>query len=255
MHIKKRIIAANWKSQLTFKQTTVLCENNAQSFIALASTPYAELALFPSYESLFGMNTLFADTNVAYGAQNCSAYQLGAYTGEVAAQSLAELGCTYTLVGHSERRLYAKEDDATIALKMERLLEVGVQPIVCVGETRAEHEAQATKAALERQLMPIFERLVMSQAKKPAICIAYEPVWAIGTGLVPQQEYIVDIIAWLSSTCAAAVPTASYRFLYGGSITVHNASSIAMLPGLDGLLIGSASLDFQNLQKIVSSLC
>ncbi len=162
------------------------------------------------------------------------------------AQSLKEVGCTYCIVGHSEIRRDLQETGADIAQKVERILEQDMQPIICIGESKQEYEAQETFTVLGKQLKLILP--ILKQSSAP-ICIAYEPIWSIGTGIIPEAPYLQKVFDWLSTTTKN---NPYIRLLYGGSVNDTNAAQLLTLAHVDGFLIGGASLDFQKFQKIVS---
>lgn len=210
-----------------------------------------ELIICPSFIALEDACTQTHGTRLHIGAQNCSEYQMGPYTGEVDAASLASIGCKYAIVGHSERRLHYHETDEIIGNKIARLLENNITPIVCVGEQALSTSIKQTQEALHKQLVPIIAN--SNQAK--TILVAYEPIWAIGTGITPTMDHLKTIVGWLAHTLATTLPGTSVYVLYGGSVSETNAAEILAIPGLDGLLVGNASLDFQKFQNIVSLSC
>ena len=179
-------------------------------------------------------------SHVAWGAQDCSAHRAGAYTGEVSATMLTEFGCSHVIVGHSERRALHGETDALVAAKAEQALAAGLVPIVCVGETLDERERGETAEVVERQLRAVVELLGAAAA---SIVVAYEPVWAIGTGKTASPEEAQAVHAHLRSVLHAATQRAStQRILYGGSVKADNAAQLYAQPDIDGGLIGGASL-------------
>jgi triosephosphate isomerase len=182
----------------------------------------------------------FAGSDMRWGAQDCSVHEQGAYTGEVSAAMLAEFGCRYAIVGHSERRQYHRESDQLVADKAKAVLARGVTPIVCVGESLAEREAGETDAVVKRQLSAVIHTLAHCAGE---MVVAYEPVWAIGTGrtATPQQAQAVHAV--LRAQLQAATPHADQmRILYGGSVKADNAATLFAQPDIDGGLIGGASL-------------
>jgi triosephosphate isomerase len=179
-------------------------------------------------------------SDVRWGAQDCSAHEQGAYTGEVSAVMLAELGCRYAIVGHSERRAMHAESDQLVADKAKAALGRGVTPIVCVGETLVQREAGQTEAVVKRQLSAVIHTLAHCAGE---MVVAYEPVWAIGTGLSASPEQAQAVHALLRAQLRAAAPHADVmKILYGGSVKPDNALALFSQPDIDGGLIGGASL-------------
>jgi triosephosphate isomerase len=184
---------------------------------------------------------LLGGSPVAWGAQDVSAHEQGAYTGEVAAAMVAEFGTTYAIVGHSERRAYHRESGELVATKAQRSLAAGLTPIVCVGETLDEREAGATREIVGAQLDAVLELLSTEEAAR--IVVAYEPVWAIGTGKSATSEQAQEVHAFLRSRLAAkGAEVADVPLLYGGSVKPDNAAELFRQPDIDGGLIGGASL-------------
>lgn len=178
--------------------------------------------------------------DIAWGAQDVSAHAQGAYTGEVSAAMLADFGCRYALVGHSERRQYHAESDALVADKARAALARGITPIVCVGETLAQRDAGETEAVVKRQLSVVIHALAHCAAE---MVVAYEPVWAIGTGRTASPEQAQAVHALLRTQLQAATPQAArIPLLYGGSVKPDNAAALFAQPDIDGGLIGGASL-------------
>ena len=181
-----------------------------------------------------------AGSDVRWGAQDCSVHASGAYTGEVSAGMLAEFGCRYVIVGHSERRQYHGETDQLVADKAKAALAKGVTPIVCVGETLAQREAGETAAVVKRQLSAVIHTLAHCAGE---MVVAYEPVWAIGTGKVASPEQAQAVHALLRAQLKAATPKAdAMQILYGGSMKPDNAASLLAQADIDGGLIGGAAL-------------
>jgi triosephosphate isomerase len=177
-------------------------------------------------------------TAVTWGAQNVSEHRGGAYTGEVAATMLADFGCRYAIVGHSERRQLYAETDAAVAAKALSALAAGITPIVCVGETLAQRESGATEGVVLSQLAAVLDAVGHEAAM---LVVAYEPVWAIGTGRTASPEQAQSVHATLRAALAAA-GAADIALLYGGSVKSDNASALFAMPDIDGGLIGGASL-------------
>jgi len=179
---------------------------------------------------------------LALGAQNVSEFAPGAYTGEVSASMLAEVGCAYTLVGHSERRALFGESDIQVAAKFDAAQKAGLVPVLCVGETLAEREAGLTEKVVGRQLDAVLDAAVAGGLARALV--AYEPVWAIGTGRTASSQQAQDVHAFLRERIAArdATIAAGVRILYGGSVKPANAAELFAMPDVDGGLIGGASL-------------
>ncbi|NUZ08128.1 triose-phosphate isomerase [Piscinibacter koreensis] len=187
-------------------------------------------------------------SGIAWGAQDCSRHESGAFTGEVSAPMLAEFGCRYVLVGHSERRQYHRESDNDVADKAKIALAHRLTPVVCVGETLAEREAGATEAVVKRQLSAVIHGVGHCIAQ---IVVAYEPVWAIGTGRTASPEEAQAVHALLRGQLAAAtVHARDMRILYGGSVKADNAAALFAQPDIDGGLVGGAALDAQGFSAI-----
>lgn len=241
---KPLLYVANWKMQLPYTKAVEFARDNKHNFINLAKQSNAALVLCPSFDALSSIATLFNDNTILIGAQNCAPYPVGAYTGEVSVQSLQEIGCRYCIVGHSERRTYFHETDELIAQKIKLLQAHNIAPIVCIGETKEQHAKKEIHAVLRAQLEAVepFEHII----------IAYEPVWAIGTGIPATTSYIQEIFDWIAQECEKHIG-AHYTLLYGGSVNGENAKELKAISGLGGFLIGNASLDFQKFQNIVLS--
>lgn len=197
-----------------------------------------EVAVCVPFPYLYQTRSLLEGTGISWGAQDVSPHEKGAYTGEVAAPMLADFACRWVLVGHSERRSYQAESDTLVAEKTAAALAAGLTPVVCVGETLQEQEAGQTHAVIERQLAPVLALGVESVSR---LVIAYEPVWAIGTGLTATPEQAQDIHAMIRQRLEAA-GAGQVRILYGGSVKASNAASLFAMPDIDGALVGGAAL-------------
>ena len=234
----RRLVVANWKMSLTPAASVALADH-----IAAAGVPAGmDTALAPSFGALDGVGRRLMGSGIALAAQDVSPETAGAFTGEVSAASLKELGVSIGLVGHSERRQRHGEAGPLLARKIERLVECGIAPLTCVGETRAERDAGRTQAVLTAQLAALDG----FPAPPPGFALAYEPVWAIGTGLSATPAMAAEAHAVLREALSArwgAAAAASIRILYGGSVTPANAPELFLQPGVDGGLVGGASLD------------
>ena len=242
------LFVANWKLNKSFAQSLDFCTTHKADLKKLSSQTNVELVICPSFPALFSVNELLSDTMVHLGGQTCSAYETGPYTGQVSAQSLKEVGCNYCIVGHSEQRQYAGVTNKDVAEAAKNLCALEIEPIICIGETKEQFQKKQTMKALELQLDLVLGAIKNTQQQ---ITIAYEPVWSIGTGTVPQNDYLKEIVANVSSILSK-VHYGPWRIIYGGSVSKETISSFHEISSLAGFLIGSASLDFQKFEKIVS---
>jgi triosephosphate isomerase len=209
----------------------------------IAARPFVcDVAVCVPFPYLSETAVALAGSDIRWGAQDCSAHEQGAYTGEVSAGMLHEFGCRYAIVGHSERRAYHAESDQLVADKAKAALARGVTPIVCVGETLAQREAGETDAVVKRQLSAVIHTLGHCVGE---MVVAYEPVWAIGTGKTATPEDAQEVIGALRNRLADAYGNTAdrVRILYGGSVKGNNIASIMAQPDIDGALVGGASLD------------
>ncbi|QDH69816.1 triose-phosphate isomerase [Marilutibacter alkalisoli] len=236
--MRRRIVAGNWKLHGDRKFAASLLD----AVVAAGTPAGVERIILPPFPYLGELVAKYAGKGLEFGAQDVSSNEKGAYTGEVCAAMLADVGARYTLVGHSERRQYHAEDSALVARKFMAAKAAGVTPILCVGETLAEREADRTEARLREQLAPLFES-GGAQVFDGAV-VAYEPVWAIGTGKTATPELAQQVHAFIRSEIAEhdARIAGSLPILYGGSVKADNAAALFTQPDVDGGLIGGASL-------------
>ncbi|ELA00099.1 triosephosphate isomerase [Cupriavidus sp. HMR-1] len=234
--MRQKLVIGNWKMHGSLAANAALLEG------IKAAPARAKLAVCAPFPYLAQCQTLLSGSQVAWGAQDVSAEARGAFTGEVAASMLGEFGCGYALVGHSERRTYHGETDAVVAAKALRALEFDIVPVVCVGETLAEREAAQTEAVVGRQLQAVLDALSIEQLGR--IVLAYEPVWAIGTGKTATSAQAQEVHAALRARVAAKDVGVAARMaiLYGGSVKPDNAVELFSMSDIDGGLIGGASL-------------
>jgi triosephosphate isomerase (TIM) len=233
--MRRKLIVGNWKMHGSRPA-------NAELLAALiAARPFScDVAVCAPFVFLNDTAATLANHDIRWGAQDVSAHEQGAYTGEVSAAMLAECGCRYAIVGHSERRGNHAESDALVAHKAQAALARGVTPIVCVGETLAEREAGQTEAVVKRQLSAVIHTLAHCAAE---MVVAYEPVWAIGTGRTATPEQAQAVHAVLRAQLQAATGRAQQmQILYGGSVKPDNAATLLAQADIDGGLIGGASL-------------
>jgi len=207
---------ANWKMYLSYKQEIQFFSSHKKQFIELAQQNNATIALFPSYVSLDALSQETKNTGIVIGAQDCSAEIPGTFTGQVSAQSLAQLGCTFCLVGHSELRKLG-QINGQVVQKIIRLYENKITPVICIGETEAEYKQDETTHVIKQQLIPILD---LPYLKK--MIIAYEPVWAIGSHKTPRPDEIEQVFAYIDSIIKESDKKLDYRLVYGGSVTSSN---------------------------------
>ena len=244
---KKKLIAGNWKMNGSLAANEVLLN----ALIAGLGDVACDVAVAVPAPYLAQVQALTAGTAVAAAAQDVSRYESGAYTGEVSVAMLKDFGVRYALVGHSERRQYHGETDVAVAEKAQRALAAGVTPIVCVGETLEEREAGQTEAVVKRQLAAVIH---LNGHCISEIVVAYEPVWAIGTGRTASPEQAQAVHAVLRAQLAAASEHADrIRLLYGGSMNAGNAAQLLAQPDIDGGLVGGASLKAADFLQIIAA--
>jgi triosephosphate isomerase len=238
--MKKKLIAGNWKmnGSLAANETLV------KGLLAGLGAPSVYLAQ---------CQALLAGSAIALGAQDLSEHEMGAFTGEISGAMLQEFGVRYCIVGHSERRQYHFETDALVAVKAQRALACGITPIVCVGETLTEREAGKTEEVVKRQLAAVIHANGHCISE---VVVAYEPVWAIGTGKTASIEQAQQVHAVLRQQLQAASSQADrIQIIYGGSMNAANAAELLAQPDIDGGLVGGASLKVPDFLSIIASAC
>ncbi len=247
--MRKRIIAGNWKMNKTVTEAAELARAVVGQMTAATET---EVVLCPPFTDLTAVAAAIAGTPVKLGGQNLHWEEKGAFTGEVSAAMLLSAGCTYVIIGHSERRQYFGETDETVNLKVKAALKAGLIPILCVGETLAERQGDETAVVVERQVRAALDGL--SDDQVAGLVIAYEPVWAIGTGVVAttaQAQEVHALIRTLVGKLYNVQVAAALRIQYGGSMKPDNAGQLLAQKDIDGGLIGGASLDARSFLDIV----
>jgi len=244
------LVAGNWKMHGNRASNRALLDGVVGGIAGLEGVECAVCVPFPY---LGEVAARIANTKLACGAQNVSEHAQGAYTGEVSAAMLAEFGCRYVIVGHSERRQLYGESDAQVAAKFCVVQSAGMTPILCVGETLAERDGEKTESVVRRQLEAVLA-VAKGRAFASAV-LAYEPVWAIGTGRNATPEQARDLHAFLRARVARedAAVARELRILYGGSVRAANAAALFAMPEVDGGLIGGASLVAQEFLAIASA--
>ena len=247
---RKKLMAANWKMYKTAEQT----RDFFQAFLPLVSgEDGSDIVVCPPFTSLSTAVAAAEQSHVGIGAQNMYWEKEGAFTGEISAAMLLALGCTHAIIGHSERRQYFGETDDTVNLKLKSALVADLTPIVCVGEVLEEREAGLTEDVLRRQCLRAFHALSAKKAAK--LVVAYEPVWAIGTGKTATPQMASEAHQLIRGEAAKAFGeefAGNLRILYGGSVKPENAASLMAEEEIDGALIGGASLDPKSFAAIVN---
>ena len=245
--VRRPLVVGNWKMNGS------AASNEALLAALKAALPFgdAEVSVCVPAVYLHEVAESLHGGAVRWGAQDCSSHEAGAYTGEISAAMLAEFGCCHVIVGHSERRALHGESDGLVAQKAAAALKHGLVPILCVGETLAEREAGQTEAVVDRQLAAAIALL---DKRIDGVVIAYEPVWAIGTGKTASPAEAQAVHAFLRNTLATAgAASGSLRILYGGSVKADNAAELLALPDVDGALVGGASLEVDTFVAIVDA--
>ncbi len=238
--MRKKMVAGNWKmhaSRVEARELFSAIKEGADAFSAI------DIVVFPSFIHLQQAEKILADSLVAWGGQNLYLNNAGAFTGEISGPMLVDYGCQYVLVGHSERRMLFHEDVNLVAAKFRVAQQFGLQPILCVGETLEQRQQKQTQDIIKQQLASVIEA-VSIDAFRHAV-IAYEPVWAIGTGLTATPDQAQEVHAFIRNLLAeySAEAAKNTRLLYGGSVKADNAKGLFSMPDIDGGLVGGASLD------------
>lgn len=238
--MRKPLIAGNWKLNGSREANAALVQGIVNNIEASAS---CDIMVCPPFVYLREVGELLSGTNVLLGAQNVAIESNGAFTGEVSAAMLKDIGASYAIVGHSERRALYGETDVVVAAKFQAAQAADLQPILCIGETLEEREAGVTMDVVDRQIRAVLDTAGVGAFESSVV--AYEPVWAIGTGLTATPEQAQDVHAHIRGVISAANAKigASLRILYGGSVKGGNAAELLAMDDIDGGLIGGASLD------------
>jgi triosephosphate isomerase (TIM) len=245
---RRPLIVGNWKLWGTRAQAADYCER-----LSVGSEPPADVGICPPFTALDVCVERLSGSGVAVYAQNMHQESTGAYTGEVSAEMLVEAGVDGVVLGHSERRQYNCETDRALQEKVPAALAAGIQPILCVGESEEERERDETQRKLRSQVQEALEKV--ADERLPDVVIAYEPIWAIGTGKVATPEIAQDAIAFIRALVGDRSRDAAetVRILYGGSVKPDNAAEILEEPDVDGALVGGASLDPEGFAQIVAA--
>ncbi|MBT3878697.1 MAG: triose-phosphate isomerase [Candidatus Scalindua sp.] len=248
--MKKQFIAGNWKMNLTLEKAKALVKELCNG---LADSEAVDVGIFPSFVYLKDICDILKGHNVFVGAQNMNMEKSGAFTGEVSGEMLRDIGCTHVIVGHSERRAIYQETNSMVNAKIKAALSNDLCPILCVGESQEERDADKTREIVEGQLSGGLEDLTSEQVE--GLTIAYEPVWAIGTGKTATPEQANEVHAFIRNIIRSKYnddTAQSIRIQYGGSVNSKNAKDLLGQPEIDGALVGGASLDSNSFLDIVS---
>jgi len=238
MSERRKLVAGNWKMHGCLTRNRDLMAEVLAGCDGLS----CDVLVCPPYPYLAQMQAMLSGSRVALGAQNLSEHAEGAFTGEVAPAMLGDFGCSHVLVGHSERRSLYGESDAVVAEKFAAAQKVGLVPVLCIGETLAEREAGETLAVVGRQLLAVVERAGIKALERAVV--AYEPVWAIGTGLTATPQQVQEVHAGIRALLGARDDSVAAKVLvlYGGSVKPQNAAELFGQPDVDGGLVGGAAL-------------
>ena len=242
-------IAGNWKMNCNVKEAGEIAEN-LSSLECLSSN--IEVAVFPPFILLPEVYQKLHSSTILIGAQDCSQYSNGAYTGQVSLEMLREFGCSHVILGHSERRTLLNESSSIVKLKSIKAVNYGLKPIICIGETLLERENHTYLSTIEKQLknsLPDFNEIDYQDKE---IIIAYEPIWAIGTGKVASEKNIYEIHTFIYNLLINDFNyIKNFKIIYGGSVKSSNASIIRNIKNVDGVLVGGASIDAKEFIEII----
>ncbi len=249
--MRKRIIAGNWKMNKTLDEAVGLVESLKEK---VGKQTSVDVVLCPPFTNLKSVHDIISDSPIGLGAQNIFWEEKGAFTGEISADMLKSVGCDYVILGHSERRQFFHETDETVSKKIQRALQANLTPIVCVGEMLSQREAGETQDVVGSQIKGCLQTLSKEQVSR--LIIAYEPIWAIGTGVVATPEQAQDVHSFIRTKLTELYDedlAQSVRIQYGGSMKPGNASELLSQPDIDGGLIGGASLDANSFLGIIQA--
>jgi len=249
MENRTPLIAGNWKM---FKTAPEAVQTAGELAALVADAANVDIMIAPPFVALDPVSKVIAGTRVDLGAQNLHWEKQGAFTGEISAPMLTAAGCRYVIIGHSERRQYFGETDDTVNRKIRAALDAGLLPVLCVGETEAQRESGQTFSVLDKQIKKGLQGFAAEDLK--SLIIAYEPVWAIGTGKTASSDQAQEVHQYIRSLIETAFdPTlaAHLRILYGGSVKPGNIAELMAMPDIDGALVGGASLEAESFSRIV----
>ncbi len=248
---RRSLVVANWKMNGDCNEAVTLAAGCRDS---IADSTNTAVVLAPSFPFVVPVNAVIANSSIGLGAQNLACHSSGAHTGEVSGEMLRSVGCSYVIIGHSERRVDQKETDSVVAAKVARAVESELCPIICVGESLAAFDEGASTIVVSRQLEEALSSI--SDDTSASLVVAYEPIWAIGTGLAATPGVVQQMHATLRSILVGTLRFergSATRILYGGSVKPSNAAEIFAEQDVDGGLIGGASLDAGQFSSIVAA--
>ena len=248
MSSRTPLIAGNWKMHKTGSQATAAA-GQLKSLVKTATD--VEIMIAPPFTSLYQVAQVLSGSPIALGAQNLYWEKQGAFTGEISSEMLVDAGCSYVIIGHSERRLFFDDTDATVNRKIQAALSANLTPVFCIGETEAEREAGDTFSVLDKQVRDGLKDFSFDELGD--LVVAYEPVWAIGTGKTATREQAQEahrFIRSLLETLFEKQFAGAVRILYGGSVKPDNVRALMEMPDVDGALVGGASLDPETFSKL-----
>lgn len=241
--MRKPLVIGNWKLNGHLAENKMRMQAVAD---ALNNTEAVNVGLCLPYVYLFQAQQVLANTGLLWGSQNVSQFDQGAYTSCISAEMVAEFGCQLAIIGHSERRHYSAENSEKAVLRVQRTIDAGMTPVYCIGETQTEHSAGEAKQVITAQVMALLDldKLSLEKITSFGLVIAYEPVWAIGTGQAATPVFAQTMHAFIRSLLAKhdTAWAKKTRIIYGGSVTPENAKALFDMPDIDGGLVGSASL-------------
>jgi len=249
MRVRKPLVAGNWKMNLLVTDAVKLVEGLKPLVREVSGV---DIIVCPAFAALYAVGQALKGSNIKLGGQNCYVKESGAYTGEISPQMLLDVGCTWTIVGHSERRQYFKESDAFLNEKLKFALASGLKVMFCIGETLEERQGGKMDDVLTRQVTEGIKGL--SEADFDKVAVAYEPVWAIGTGVTATPEQAEEAHAFVRGLMKARFGgnvSDAVRIQYGGSVKADNARELMAKPNVDGALVGGASLKADGFAAIV----
>lgn len=249
MENRRPLIAGNWKMYKTPQEAAETAEQLVEQVRDVSDV---DIMIAPPFTALESVSRAIKNSPVALGAQDLYWEEEGAYTGEISAPMLKSMGCEYGIIGHSERRQYFGETDKTVNQKIQAAIRIGLKPVFCIGETEQERESEQTFSVLDKQVRKGLERLVLEQLD--TLIIAYEPVWAIGTGKTATDDQAQEVHQFIRSLIEKSFGndlSKSIRILYGGSVKPDNIANLMAMPDIDGALVGGASLSAESFGKIV----